>query len=139
MKKILILISSILLLSTSILNAQANSNKSSQILGSWELKQVDRKFTNPDELNKENYFFYDAYTNHSLVNFTTTGMINLYRNKQEKSYEYKLTDTELIITFYSADKSKVSATYYSYKLEGNTFRIWRKDPMMSESYTFTKK
>lgn len=139
MKKILILINSIVLLYTTNLSAQGNSNKSSQIVGSWELKQVDRKFTNSDEANKENYFFYDAYNNHSLVQFTNAGMINLIRNKQEKSYEYKLTDTELIITFYSADKSKVSATYYSYQLEGNSFSIWRKDPMMSEKYTFTKK
>lgn len=115
----------------------SQNTMSNQIQGEWKLDKVNRVFHQSDSKNETNYFFYDAFVNHSMVTFTTSS-IQLTRSGKVVVYDYKISDKELTIIFYSPDKSKQSYTTYNYEIKNGQLILRKEDPIISETYTFSK-
>lgn len=130
-----LLISFLLFLFSSV---QSQAKIPNNLIGNWNLVNVQRTFTNASDKDKGYYFFYDTYNEHKAIEINVLGKIRIWRMKAFQFYDLAVSQNEFKIIMYNADKSKNSYTLYEYKLEQGMLILTREDPMIKEVYTFKK-
>lgn len=135
----------VFLLSAKNMNAQ--TDKPFDFTGTWKItnyKLVD--YETPSTLRAETSLWSDLLTKGEMLMVDKDGRASFKRESDVISTTFNLKDGILTMTFCSGVAKRegvpieggTSITQFSITFSVNSFTIFRNDPSVSESYTFTK-
>ena len=122
-----------------IFNANVYSQINKKLLNSWKIDNYSifnkntKKNISGEEL--QSYPFFDVFSESTSLKISKDGKLYMYYN-QENNINYKIKGNEFYI-YFAESNHKQSYIVYEFKLENQKLTLYREDPLIKESYSFT--